>query len=40
MVRVTSAQLAQIGRLATPTQERLGVGNTEGKVKDFFREVN
>ena len=39
MVKATSAQLAQIGRLATPTAEKLGLGSTEGKVKDFFREV-
>ena len=38
MVRVSATNLAQIGRLATPSAEKLGV-IAEGKVKDFYREV-
>lgn len=37
MVRLSTTKLAQIGRLATPTAEKLGIA--EGKVKDFYREV-
>jgi len=39
MVRLTRQACAQIGRLATPTPDKLGV-TVEDKAKDFFREVN
>jgi len=38
MVRLTRQACAQIGRLATPTPDKLGV-TVEDKAKDFFREV-
>jgi hypothetical protein len=38
MVRLTRQACAKIGRLATPTPDKLGV-TVEDKAKDFFREV-
>ena len=39
MVKLSPRSCALVGRLATPTPEKLG-GRVEDKAKDFFREVS